>query len=93
MKTIKKKSREEAERQEEEEAALEVAEDGTVPTIPDVVYEVPVGEAVVPYGEEPSEDEAKPEEEEETVKKLEKKKVEEEGANIYHLVKGNMYCN
>lgn len=73
--------------------ALEVAEDGTVPTIPDVMYEAPVGEAVVPYGEEPSEDEEKPEEEEETVKKLEKKKAEEEGANIYHLVKGNMYCN
>ena len=83
MRTIKKKSREkveEAERQEEGETTMEVADDGTVAMPPDTLDGALEGETVVTFREEP-EEEAKPEEEvsEEAVKKLKKKKIEEEG--------------
>lgn len=80
MKTIKKKSREkieEAERQEEEEATMEVADDGTVPMPPDTL-DGQGTETVVTFRE--PEEEAEPEEvEEDPVKRLKKKKIEEEG--------------
>ncbi|VDI43750.1 coiled-coil and C2 domain-containing protein 2A [Mytilus galloprovincialis] len=79
MKTIKKKSREkieEAERQEEEEATMEVADDGTVPMPPDTL-DGQGTETVVTFRE--PEEEAEPEEvEEDPVKRLKKKKIEEE---------------
>lgn len=82
MKTIKKKSREkveEAERLEEEEATMEVADDGTIPMPPDTLDEAQT-ETVVTFRDEPEEEEPATEEVvEDSVKKLKKKKIESEG--------------
>lgn len=83
MKTIKKKSREkveEAERLEEEEATMEVGDDGTIP-MPEEMLDGGPSETVVTFREEP--EEAIPEEVvDESVKRLKKKKIESEVEEI-----------